>query len=105
MAQGVPRTFGTKSGPSKGQNLGSLGATPKRVIQFFFWNFNAKMCQNSATFWRSNDFPGGSKFSRASEGYQNGGKTTRMDIPEFRDIKGPALMPKMAQSVESSTGV
>ena len=29
-----------------------------------------------------------------SEGPQNGGKTTGMDIPELRDINGPALMPK-----------
>ena len=29
-----------------------------------------------------------------SEGPQNGGKTTGMDIPELRDINGPAAMPK-----------
>ena len=52
-----------------------------------------KMCQNSATYWPSNNFPGGSIFSRVSEGPQNGGKTTGMDIPEFRDINGPAPMP------------
>ena len=44
--------------------------------------------------WRSNAFQGGSTFSQASEGPQNGGKTTGMDIPEFRDINGPVLMPK-----------
>ena len=53
-----------------------------------------KLCQNSEIFWRSNDFPGGSKISWASEGPQKGGKTTGMDIPEFRDINGPAPMPK-----------
>ena len=36
----------------------------------------------------------GYKLFRASEGSQNGGKTTRMDIPEFRDINGPNPMPK-----------
>ena len=35
-----------------------------------------------------------SKFSWASEGPQNGGKTTGMDIPEFRDINGLAPTPK-----------
>ena len=36
----------------------------------------------------SNDFPGGSELTRASEGPQNGSKMTRMDILEFRDING-----------------
>ena len=53
-----------------------------------------KMCQNSEFFWQSNDFPRGSKFSRASEGPQNGSKATGMDIPVFRDINGPAPIPK-----------
>ena len=51
-----------------------------------------KMWQNSATFWRSNNFPGVSTFSPASEGPQNGGKLTRMDILEFRCINGPGLI-------------
>ena len=80
-AQGVPRTFGKHSGPSR----------PKRGIQFFFGNFNflknfkflknivdhktqgwqgtyfhsklvknAKMCQIYEKSWWSDDFPGGS---------------------------------------------
>ena len=44
--------------------------------------------------WRSSDFPGGSEFTRASEGPQNGGKMTGMDVLEFRDINGPDPMPK-----------
>ena len=35
------------------------------------------------------DFPGGSEFTRASGGPQNGGKMTGMDILEFTDINGP----------------
>ena len=54
----------------------------------------AKLCQNSEFFWRTNDFPGGSKIYWASEGPQKGGKTPGMDIPEFRDINGPTPMPK-----------
>ena len=38
-------------------------------------------------------FPVGSDFTHASDGHQNGGKKTGMDILEFRDINGPALMP------------
>ena len=37
----------------------------------------------------SNDLPGGSEFTQASEGPQNGGKMTGMDLLEFRDINGP----------------
>ena len=43
---------------------------------------------------RSIDFPGLSEFNRASEGPQNGGKMTGMDLLEFRDINGPDPMPK-----------
>ena len=43
---------------------------------------------------RSIDFPGLSEFNRASEGPQNGGKMTGMDILQFRDINGPDPMPK-----------
>ena len=39
---------------------------------------------------RSNNFPGGSEFTWASEAPQNGGKMNEMDILEFRDINGPA---------------
>ena len=38
--------------------------------------------------------PRGSEFTRASEGPQNGGKMTGMDVLEFRDINGPDPMPK-----------
>ena len=47
------------------------------------------MRQNVATNYWSIDFPGGSEFSPSSEGLQNGGKMTGMDILEFRDINGP----------------
>ena len=40
------------------------------------------------------DFPGMSEFNRASEGPQNGGKMTGIDLLEFRDINGPDSMPK-----------
>ena len=43
---------------------------------------------------RSINFPGLSKFNGASEGPQNGGKMTGMDLLEFRDINGPDPMPK-----------
>ena len=43
---------------------------------------------------QSIDFPGLSKFNRASEGPQNGGKMTGMDVLEFRDINGEDPMPK-----------
>ena len=42
----------------------------------------------------SNDLPGGSEFTQASEGPQNGGKMTGMGILEFRDINGQAPMPE-----------
>ena len=38
--------------------------------------------------------PRGSEFTRASEGPQNGGKMTGMDVLEFKDINGPDPMPK-----------
>ena len=53
-----------------------------------------KIPHNPATFGQTNDFPGGSKISQASERPQNGGKMTGMDIPEIKDINRPALMPK-----------
>ena len=53
---------------------------------------NAKMRKNLATIWRSNNFPGGSEFPRASEGPQNCGKKTGLDILEFRDINGPVSL-------------
>ena len=43
---------------------------------------------------RSIAFPGMSEFNRASEGPQNGGKMTGMDVLEFRDINGSDPMPK-----------
>ena len=47
---------------------------------------------------RSNNFPArGSEFIWASEGPQNGGKMTGMDILEFRDINSLALMPKYGE--------
>ena len=55
---------------------------------------NAKMRKNLATVWQSTNFPGKSQFTRASEGPQNSGKMTGMVILEFRDINGPAPMPK-----------
>ena len=58
------------------------------------WVKNDKMRQNLGNFWPYIDFQGGSEFSRASEGPQNGGKMTGMGIPEFIDINGPAPMPK-----------
>ena len=39
-------------------------------------------------------FPGGSEFNRSSEGPLKGAKMTVMDILEFRDMNGPAPMPK-----------
>ena len=39
--------------------------------------------------WWSNDFLGGSEFTRVSDRAQKGGKMTGMDILEFRDINGP----------------
>ena len=53
-----------------------------------------KIWKNLGNFWRSSDFQGGSEFTRASEGPQNGGKMTGMDVLEFRDINGPDPMPK-----------
>ena len=47
------------------------------------------MCQNVTQICQTIDFPGGSEFTRASGGPQNGGKMTGMDILEFRDINGP----------------
>ena len=47
-----------------------------------------KMCQNVANICRSIGFLGGSEFTRASGGPQNGGEMTGMDILEFRDING-----------------
>ena len=52
------------------------------------------MRKNLETKWQSTNFQGGSEFTRASEGPQNGGKMTGMDLLEFRDIKGPDPMPK-----------
>ena len=39
-------------------------------------------------------FPGVSEFNHSSEGPQQGAKMTVMDILEFRDMNGPAPMPK-----------
>ena len=47
--------------------------------------------------WGASVFQGGSEFTWASEGPQNGGKMTGMDLLEFRDINGPYPMPKMVQ--------
>ena len=67
-------------------------------IQFIAFSIEKKMHQPESVlqsaFCRSNNFPGGSEFTRASEGHQNGGKMTGMDVLEFRDINGPNLMPK-----------
>ena len=38
--------------------------------------------------------PRGSEFNRSSERPQQGAKMTVMDILEFRDMNGPAPMPK-----------
>ena len=68
-----------------------------------------KIWKNLENFWRSNDFQVGSDFTRASEGPQNGGKMTGIDLLEFKDINGPDPMPKYGQFgrwVESpSTGL
>ena len=48
-----------------------------------------KLYENVATICWSIDFPGGSEFTLASGGPQNGGKMTGMDILEYRDINGP----------------
>ena len=48
-------------------------------------------CQNPSKHDKKNrsaNFPGLSKFNGASEGPQNGGKMTGMDLPEFIDING-----------------
>ena len=55
---------------------------------------NNKLRQHLATFWRSIDFRGGSEFSRASEGPQDGGQMTGNNFFECRDINRPAPMPK-----------
>ena len=47
-----------------------------------------KIWKNLGNFWRSSNFQGGSEFTRASEGPQNVGKMTGMDVLEFRDING-----------------
>ena len=52
------------------------------------------MRQNLSNIWWSNDFPGGSELTWASEEPQNGGKMIRTDKLEFRDINEPSLMPK-----------
>ena len=46
------------------------------------------MSQNFENNCQSNDFPGWLEFSQASEGPQNVGKKTRMDILVYRDING-----------------
>ena len=43
---------------------------------------------------RSIGFPGGSELNRSSEGPLQCAKMTVMDILEFRDMNGPAPMPK-----------
>ena len=48
-----------------------------------------KMRQNVAKICRSIDIPGGSELTRAPGRPQNGDKKTRIDMLEFRDIKGP----------------
>ena len=45
------------------------------------------------TYW-SIGFAGRSEFSRSSEGPLQGAKMTVMNILEFRDMNGPAPMPK-----------
>ena len=50
-------------------------------------SFNPK--KDIAKICRSINFLGGSEFTRAPGGPQNGGKMTGMEILEFRDINGP----------------
>ena len=63
------------------------------VVGYLFSLKVSQECQNASqkleNFRLSIDFTGGSEYTRASEGPQNGGKMTRMDILEFRDINGP----------------
>ena len=51
-------------------------------------------CKNESNYVKIWKNVGGLKISWAPEGPQKGGKTTGMDIPEFRDINGPAPMLK-----------
>ena len=54
-------------------------------------------CQNESKFGKNlvvHRLHRGSEFTRASEGNQNGGKITGLDLLEFRDIDGPDPMPK-----------
>ena len=97
--------------PPRGQTVGSLGATAKRGMQFFFayeyylivadktegwqgtyfhskWVRNAEIRHNSVIICWSIGFPGGSELNRSSEGHLKDAKMTVTDILESRNING-----------------